>query len=89
MISYLHYRSHVLLDSLYTTGYNMLKSRIGMRIKKLREQKGWTQDRLAKKAGLHRVGLAKIESGDRPNPGILTVKKLARALGVEIAELLD
>jgi len=48
-----------------------------------------TQEQLARKAGMHRVGLAKIESGERPNPGVLTVKKIAKALSVPITDLLD
>ena len=60
-----------------------------MKIKRLREEKGLTQDQLAKKAGLHRVTVAQIEADMRKNPDLSTRKKLAKALGVPITELLD
>jgi len=62
--------------------------RIGDKIKHLRKQRGWTQWQLAKKAGLHKVSVATIEVGMR-NPTLQTRKKLAKALGVNITELLD
>jgi transcriptional regulator with XRE-family HTH domain len=64
-------------------------SGIRNKIKRLRKRHGWTQDELAKKAKLHRVSLAQIEIGRRKNPDLLTRKKLAKALGVDIRELLD
>lgn len=62
--------------------------KIGEKIKRLRLDSGLTQTELAKKAGLHRVGLAKIESGQRKRPDLLTRKKLAEALGVDVKLLL-
>ncbi len=67
----------------------MPKLKIGMKIKRLRKKQGLTQEQLAKKAGLHLVTVGRIESGMRKNPDLLTRKKLAKALGVDITELLD
>ena len=67
----------------------MTMSKIGAKIKRLREGRGWTQGELAKKAGLHIVSIGQIEAGMRQNPALLTRKKLAKALGVDITELLD
>ena len=67
----------------------MPKSRISMKIRRLREKKGLTQEQLAEKAGLHRVSIAMIESGMRKNPDLSTRKKLAKAFKVKITELLD
>ncbi|MGH2359406.1 MAG: helix-turn-helix domain-containing protein [bacterium] len=58
-----------------------------MKIKQLREQRGLTQKRLAKKAGLSLGYLARLEIGMH-DPPLSTVAKLAKALGVPVAELL-
>lgn len=59
------------------------------KIKSLRKKRGLTQEDLAKKAGLHWTTIGKIEAGMRKNPDLSTRKKLAKALGVDITELLD
>jgi len=61
---------------------------IGEKIKKLRRLWGWTQEQLAKKAGLHRVSVAQIEAGMRI-PDLSTRSKLAKALGVKMTKLLE
>jgi DNA-binding XRE family transcriptional regulator len=43
--------------------YDLVES--GKRIKKLRKEKGWTQELLAEKTGVTREYLGKIEKGDR------------------------
>ncbi len=48
-----------------------------------------TQDQLARKTGLHITTIGKIEAGMQNNPELGTRKKLAKALGVPITELLD
>jgi transcriptional regulator with XRE-family HTH domain len=58
-----------------------------MTIKRLREQKGLTQEALADKAGIHRVYLAQIEAATK-TPSIATLEKIAKALKVKTAELL-
>ena len=62
--------------------------RFGRRIRTLRERKGWTQERLAEEAELHRSYLGGIERGLR-NPSLKNIAKLARALGVPIAALFE
>jgi transcriptional regulator with XRE-family HTH domain len=57
------------------------------RLKALRERQALTQEELARKAGINRVTLARIETGAEPYPA--TVRKLAEALGVEPAALMD
>jgi transcriptional regulator with XRE-family HTH domain len=58
-------------------------------VKKLREQEGLTQAGLAKRAGVTEAYISMIESGARKNPSLPTLKKLARALGVPVTELLE
>lgn len=51
-----------------------------------REHRGLPQAELARRTGLHRVHLSKIERGER-TPTIETLKKLANALGVTLDDL--
>lgn len=64
-----------------------LKS-LGARIKRTREQRGLTQVGLAKKAGLSRIYIAKLEGGERKSPSLPTLERLAKALGVTLVDLL-
>jgi transcriptional regulator with XRE-family HTH domain len=59
-----------------------------MKLKKLRESKGLTQEGLAEKAGISRAYLARLEMG-RHDPHLSRLRKLARVLGVKISELVD
>ncbi len=60
--------------------------RFGSNVRKLRESKDWTQERLAEKADLDQTYISGIERGER-NLTILSVTKLARALGTIASEL--
>jgi transcriptional regulator with XRE-family HTH domain len=51
------------------------------RLRELREAAGLTQRRLAEEAGMHTLGVAKLEQGLR-EPSWATVRCLARALGL-------
>mgnify|MGYP000657403555 CR=1 FL=1 len=53
----------------------------------LRKQKGWSQEKLAREAGISYNTLIKIERSGIENPKIETVIKLANALGVSLDEL--
>ena len=65
----------------------MSPDRVVMRIKRLRKSKGWTQEVLARKAKLSLGYLARLETGHH-DPTVTTLRKLAKALGVPVAELL-
>lgn len=56
-------------------------------LKRERTARGLTQERLAEEAGLHMTDVARIERAER-DPGVRTIAKLARGLGVDSAELL-
>jgi len=64
------------------------KSNIAKNIKRLRQAKELSQDRLSKLADLSLNSVVNIESGNNPNPTIETLEKIAKALGVSIEELL-
>ena len=61
-------------------------SRFGRNVAKAREEKGFSQDKLAEKADLDRTYVSGIERGVR-NPGIKTVISIAGALGVSVGDL--
>lgn len=56
-------------------------------LKALRNQKGWSQERLAQEAGISYNTLIKLERNGIKNPKIETVIKLADALDVSLDEL--
>ena len=58
------------------------------RLRELRERAALSQEDLAKKAGVARATIADLEANKRPaRPS--TRRKLAEALGVDPAELMD
>jgi transcriptional regulator with XRE-family HTH domain len=59
---------------------------VGFRIRLLREARGLSQEKLAELAGLHRVYVGQVERGEKC-PTIITLDKIAGAMGVEIADL--
>jgi transcriptional regulator with XRE-family HTH domain len=54
-----------------------------------RQRANLTQEELAKRAKVTRVYIAALEAGHKTNPSIAILKKLARALGVSVGELLE
>lgn len=57
------------------------------RLQALRAGKGWLQAELARQAGLSRAYISLVEDGAR-NPSPPALKAIAKALGVEPADLL-
>jgi transcriptional regulator with XRE-family HTH domain len=55
------------------------------RLKRLRMAKHLTQEELARRSGLNRFTIAKLEAGTRGDPGLTTVLKLAAGLGVPVS----
>lgn len=60
---------------------------LGDEIAKRREALGWSQNELARRAGLNHPTVQKIESGTSKDPGISYVVRIALALGVSLDEL--
>lgn len=57
-------------------------------IKKLREVKGLSQEKLARLADVANNTLIKMETGENKNPTLETLKKVAKALGVSVDDLI-
>jgi len=58
-------------------------------LREKREAKGLSQSALAKVSKVERTYLVKLESGDKKNPSLEILKRLAKALGVPVTELLE
>ena len=59
---------------------------LGINVRLIREAKGWSQDKLSERSGLHRTYLSGIERGVR-NPTVEIVQQVALALEVPVSEL--
>jgi len=64
------------------------KTTIAKNIKKLRKQRGLSQDRLSKLADISHNTIIKIESGAIQSPTMDTAQKIAKALGVSLDDLM-
>lgn len=64
-------------------------SPIRLRVRELRNKRGWTQQQLAERAGVRRATISELESGRVPERvKLATLEKIARALGVPTLKLL-
>ena len=61
---------------------------IGENIKKHRNKQGLSQEDFAKKSGVKYSTLTKIESNVIKKPSVLVMAKIAKALGVNIEDLI-
>lgn len=62
---------------------------IGKNIRKIRQQKKLSQERLARLTDISLNTLTKIESGFTKKPSIQTIHKIAKALGVSLDALVE
>ena len=62
------------------------KSLFGKAIRSLREERGYSQEVLAERAGLHRNYVGGVERGER-NVALENIVKLAAALSVRTSDL--
>lgn len=60
---------------------------LSKRLKELRNKSGWSQQKLAEKAGLSYNTITKIEQGAATKPTIQTMIKIADAFGITLDEL--
>lgn len=58
----------------------------GNRVKALRKEKGYSQEELAFKAGVHRTYVGMIERAEK-NITLVNIEKVAKALEIEIKDL--
>lgn len=67
-----------------STNQNLAKN-----IERLRKAKGLSQEKLARLADVANNTLIKMESGENKNPTLETLKKMAKAFGVSVDQLIS
>lgn len=65
-----------------------VRDRLGRNLRRLRQERDWSQEELAHVSGLHRTYISDLERVAR-NPTITVVDRLAQTFGVPIGQLLD
>ena len=64
-------------------------STLAKNIRKLRKEKGLSQDDLARKANIPFTTLTKIETGVIKKPSVFVVAKIAKSLDITVDDLLS
>ena len=62
-----------------------IRRQVGRNLKRIRKERGWSQEQLAFESGLHRTYISGIERGAR-NPTIVILAQLAETLAVDVSE---
>lgn len=60
----------------------------GKRVRKLRKEKGFSQEELAHRAGLHRTYIGMIERAEK-NITLVNIEKIAESLDTKINKLFE
>ena len=63
-------------------------SNIQKTLRKLREEKGLSQEKLARLSDVANNTIIKIEGGKNQNPTLDTLKKISKALDISVDELI-
>ena len=61
--------------------------RFGLRLRELRKEQGYSQERFAAACGLDRTYIGGIERGER-NVALRNIESIAQTLGISMAELM-
>jgi transcriptional regulator with XRE-family HTH domain len=61
---------------------------IAENLKQHRTENNMSQVELSKQSGVSQAQISAIENGNKPNPGVVTIKKLADALSIGVEELI-
>ena len=64
-----------------------MRKLVGRNVKRIRQERGLTQEQLAERSGFSQQYISGLEQGRR-NPTVVTLYELAMALGVSHMELL-
>jgi transcriptional regulator with XRE-family HTH domain len=64
-----------------------LRQHLAVGIRALRADRGWSQEVLAERAGLHRTYISSVERGQR-NVSIDNIERIGLALGLGLSEIL-
>ena len=61
----------------------MNMSPLALRIKELRDVKGWSQAELARQSGVHQPTISRLEANQSDSVSLSNLERLAKALGCE------
>ena len=61
--------------------------KIGKRVRKLRTDRGWSQEELADRSGVNRSYMSRVELG-KSDVSLSVLHKIARTLEISLSELL-
>lgn len=62
-----------------------IQKAFGQQVRRLRQAKGFSQEELAERCGLHRTYVGAVERGER-NLSLQSMARLAKALDADIAD---
>ena len=62
-----------------------IEKAFGYALKKLRNERGFSQEKLALISGFHRTYISLLERGEK-SPSLNTLEKLSQALGITLEE---
>lgn len=65
-----------------------IRKKFGQRVRLLRRERGWSQERLALESGLGRAFTGAVERGEKA-PGMQTLCKLARVFEITLSGLME
>ena len=65
-----------------------IRRQVGLNVRQIRKERGWSQEDLGFKSGLDRTYVSGVERGVR-NPTVLVLHALAQALKVPAVRLLE
>ncbi len=65
-----------------------IQAEFGQRIRELRKEKGYSQERFALLIGMDRTYYASVEAGKR-NISLVNIKKIADGLGLTISDVFE
>ena len=61
--------------------------KFGQNVQRIRKEKGFSQEKLAELAGVHRTYIGMIERAEK-NITLINIEKIAKALNININELI-
>lgn len=64
-----------------------IREQLGRKVRRIRLEKGWSQEELAFESGLHRTYISGVERAIR-NPTVTVLVRIADALGTSSSDLL-
>ena len=70
----------------FPTRNSQVAKALARNVRRLRKDKGWTQDELAAKLNIEQTSVSLIENG-RANPTLQTLEAVAASFGVRLADV--